>query len=45
MHGHMGNEQITLKNISVEIVNKNLNVLGLKGPVPGARKSLVMIKF
>lgn len=45
MHGHMGREQITLKNISVEIVNKNLNVLGLKGPVPGARKSLVMIKF
>lgn len=45
MHGHMGNEQITLKNVGVEIVNKNLNVLGLKGPVPGARKSLVMIKF
>lgn len=45
MHGHMGAEQITLKNVSVEIVNKNLNVLGLKGPVPGARKSLVMIKF
>lgn len=45
MHGHMGNEQITLKNVSVEIINKNLNVLGLKGPVPGARKSLVMIKF
>jgi len=37
--------QITLRKIPVEIVNKDLSVLGVKGPVPGARNSLISIKF
>ena len=45
MHGHMWDVQITLKKISVEILNKDLSVLGVKGPVPGARNSLISIKF
>ncbi|MDD5769590.1 MAG: 50S ribosomal protein L3 [Candidatus Gracilibacteria bacterium] len=45
MHGHMGDIKITLKKIPVEILNKDLSVLGLKGPVPGARNSLISIKF
>jgi len=45
MHWHMWNVQITIKKVSVEIVNKDLSVLGVKGPVPGARNSLVVVKF
>lgn len=45
MHGHMWDVQITLKKVPVEIINKDLSVLGVKGPVPGARNSLISIKF
>lgn len=45
MHWHMWDEQITLKKVGVEILNKELSVLGVKGPVPGARNSLISIKF
>lgn len=45
MHWHMGTDTITLKDISVEIINKDLNVVALKGPVPGARNSYVTINF
>ena len=45
MHWHHWDLKINIKNISVEIVNKELSVLWLKGPVPGARNSLVVVKF
>lgn len=45
MHGHHWNTKINLKKVSVEIVNKDLSVLGLRWPIPGARKSLVVINF
>lgn len=45
MHGHMWDVQVTLKKVPVEILNKDLSVLGVKGPVPGARNSLISIKF
>lgn len=45
MHGHMGNEKITLKKIAVELINKDLRVVGLRGPIPGARNSLVVLEF
>lgn len=45
MHWHMWDIKITLKKIPVEILNKDLSVLWLKGPVPGARNSLISIKF
>lgn len=45
MHGHMGSEQITLKNISIELVNKDLSILGVKWPVPGGRNSYISLNF
>ena len=33
MHGHMGLDRITLKKVPVVLVNKELNVVALKGPV------------
>ncbi|MDP5039058.1 MAG: 50S ribosomal protein L3 [Candidatus Gracilibacteria bacterium] len=45
MHGHMGNEKITIKKVPVEVLNKDLSVVGVRGPVPGARNSLLVIKF
>lgn len=45
MHGHMWNERVTLKKVPVELINKDLSVLGLKWPIPGARNSLVVLEF
>jgi large subunit ribosomal protein L3 len=45
MHWHMWNIKINLKNVSVEILNKELSVFGVKWPVPGARNSLIVVKF
>ncbi|MBP6981241.1 50S ribosomal protein L3 [Candidatus Gracilibacteria bacterium] len=45
MHGHMGLDQITLKNIPLVLVNKELRVIGVKGPIAGARNSLVTMTF
>lgn len=45
MHGHMGLDAITLKKVRLELVNKDINVIALHGPVPGARNSLVVLDF
>ncbi|MFA5917583.1 MAG: 50S ribosomal protein L3 [Candidatus Gracilibacteria bacterium] len=45
MHGHMGNEQITIRKVYVEVINKELGVIGVRGGVPGGRNSLVKIIF
>ena len=45
MHGHHWNFKINLKNVPVEILNKELSVFGVRWPVPGARNSLVIVKF
>lgn len=45
MHGHMGCDTVTLKKVPVELVNKEAKLLGLRGPIPGARNSLVQIIF
>lgn len=45
MHGHHWDLKINLKNVPVEIVNKDLAVFGVRWPVPGARNSLVIVKF
>ena len=44
MPGHMGSEQITVKNLEVIKINKEKNILYIKGAVPGARNSLVLIQ-
>lgn len=44
MAGKMGNDTVTLKNIVVVSVNSEKNEIAVKGPVPGTRDSLVIIK-
>ena len=44
MAGHMGNEQVTVKNLTVAYVDVEDGVIGLKGAVPGPRKGIVSIK-
>ncbi len=45
MHGHMGTDTITLKDVPVELINKELGIVAVRGPVPGARNSLVVFNF
>jgi large subunit ribosomal protein L3 len=45
MHGHMGTDSITLKNVPVELINKELGIVAVRGPVPGARNSIVVFNF
>jgi large subunit ribosomal protein L3 len=44
MAGHLGNEQVTVKNLKVAFVDKENNVIGVTGAVPGPRRSIVVIK-
>jgi large subunit ribosomal protein L3 len=42
--GHMGNERVTAQNLSVVLVDAERNLLGVRGPVPGPKGGVVMIK-
>ena len=42
--GHMGDEQITIQNLEIIKVDTMENYILVKGSVPGAKKSLVIIK-
>ncbi len=44
MPGHYGYEQVTTLNLTVVAVDAEKNALLIKGAVPGAKKSLVMIR-
>jgi large subunit ribosomal protein L3 len=44
MAGRMGGDQVTVKNLKVIEVDKEKNLLVLKGAVPGARNSLLEIQ-
>ncbi len=43
MAGRMGGERVTVKNLEVAYVDLENNLIGLKGAVPGPRKSLIVI--
>jgi len=43
MAGHMGDEQVTVSGLSVVAIEPEKNILYVKGAVPGARNSLIMI--
>lgn len=43
MGGHFGDETVSIKNVSIVGVIPEENVLLVKGPVPGARNSLVRL--
>jgi large subunit ribosomal protein L3 len=42
--GHMGDKQHTVRNLRVEKIDAERNLLYVRGGVPGARNSLVLIK-
>ncbi len=44
MAGHMGGERVTAQNLMVVMVDAERNMIAVRGPVPGAAGSLVMVK-
>lgn len=44
MAGQMGHTQITTRNLKIAIVDTDLNVIGVKGAVPGPRKGVVLLR-
>lgn len=44
MAGHMGADRVTTKRLKVALVDTELNVIGVRGAVPGPRKGIVMIR-
>ncbi len=44
MAGHMGDEQVTTKNLEIVKIDLENNLLYIKGAVPGARGSLVLLE-
>jgi large subunit ribosomal protein L3 len=44
MAGQMGDEQVTVRNLKIALVDKELGVIGVVGAVPGPRKGIVLIR-
>ena len=44
MPGRMGHEQVTVKNLVVAYIDIENNLIGLKGAVPGPKKSIVSVE-
>ena len=44
MAGQMGHSQVTTKKLKVAIVDKEMNLIGVIGSVPGPRKGVVLLK-
>ena len=44
MPGRMGHDQVTVKNLVVAYIDKENNLLGLKGAVPGPKKGIVSLE-
>jgi large subunit ribosomal protein L3 len=44
MAGHMGHEQVTVKNLKVALVDTDNQVIGIFGAVPGPRKGIIILK-
>jgi large subunit ribosomal protein L3 len=44
MGGRMGNERVKIQNLQVLKVDLEQNVLVVKGSVPGARQSVVIVE-
>lgn len=42
--GHMGHEQVSVKNLKVVKIDKENNTIAIRGAVPGPRKGIVLIK-
>ena len=44
MAGQMGHVQVTTKKLKVALVDKEMNIIGVIGSVPGPRKGIVLLK-
>lgn len=44
MGGRMGNDRVTVQNLELMVVDAEKNLLAVKGSIPGAKGSIVMIK-
>lgn len=44
MAGRMGGERVTTRNLRVAYIDKEKNILGIKGPVPGIPGGIVEVK-
>jgi len=44
MAGHMGVDQVTVKNLEIIEIDQEKNILAVKGAVPGARNSVLYIQ-
>ncbi len=44
MAGHMGHERVTVKNATILRTDSERNLLLVKGPVPGPRNALIVIR-
>ena len=44
MAGRMGNDRVTVQNLPLVVVDSEKNLLAVKGSVPGAKGSIVMIR-
>lgn len=43
MAGRMGGDRVTVKNLTVAYLDAENNLIGLRGAVPGPRKSLIIV--
>ncbi|MCC7543740.1 50S ribosomal protein L3 [bacterium] len=44
MAGHMGHEQVSVKNLNIVHIDADSNVIAVAGAVPGPRKGAVLLK-
>lgn len=44
MAGQLGDEQVTVQNLKVTMVDTDLGVIGVSGAVPGPRKGVIILK-
>lgn len=44
MAGRMGNDKVTLRNVKVVSVDKENNIIAIKGQAPGSRKGILLIE-
>ena len=45
MAGQMGNHAVTVQNLKVVDVREDQNLIAIKGPVPGGKNGLLVIKM
>ena len=44
MAGHMGNVRVTVKNLEVVSIDEDLNLILVKGAVPGGKNGIVRVR-